>query len=293
MGSALARAFVGAGYDTTVWNRTIAKAEALAAAGAVLAESVPEAVGSAEIVVVNVSDYAASAALLRDQATAADLSGKLIVELTSGSQRGAREAANWAETQGAAYLDGAIMATPNFIGTDAGTILFSGPRAAFDSNSAALGALGGNLQFVGEDPGIANALDNALLGQMWGALFGVLHAIAICQVEQIDLAEFARQRIAFAPVVEGGASDLVERTRTGRLAGDQDTLASISVHYGAFKHLLEVTEERKLDRGASDAHAAIFERAIAAGRLHDDFRGADAVHAKARMSGENLPRTEK
>ncbi|MYU15304.1 NAD(P)-binding domain-containing protein, partial [Streptomyces sp. SID8361] len=34
MGTALARALVGAGHRTTVWNRTAAEAEALAAEGA-------------------------------------------------------------------------------------------------------------------------------------------------------------------------------------------------------------------------------------------------------------------
>ena len=54
---------------------------------------------------------------------------------------------------GPSYLDGAIMATPDFIGTDAGTILISGQRQAFDANEDMFRALGGNVQHVGEEPG--------------------------------------------------------------------------------------------------------------------------------------------
>ena len=47
-----------------------------------------------------------------------------------------------------------------------------------------LRALGGNVQHVGEDLGLADALDSALLALMWGALFGALHAITVCKAER-------------------------------------------------------------------------------------------------------------
>ena len=157
MGSALARALLQAGHRTTVWNRTAQRAEPLAALGAAAAVSVLEAVNAAEIIIVSVSDYKATAAILRDAAVASAIQGKLIVELTSGTPHGAREAARWCADHGAGYLDGAIMATPDFIGTDAGTILISGAVKAFDTNTEMFRALGGNVQHVGEDPGRARA----------------------------------------------------------------------------------------------------------------------------------------
>ena len=67
MGSALARALLQSGYRTTVWNRTKQKAEPLAALGATVAASVLEAVNAAEIIIVNVSDYEATAAVLHER----------------------------------------------------------------------------------------------------------------------------------------------------------------------------------------------------------------------------------
>lgn len=270
MGSALAHALLKVGYPTTVWNRTTEKTRPLAAVGATVAASVREAVETAEIVVVNVTNYSATKALLRGDAALA-VRGKLIVELTSGTPNGARKAAEWFAGQGARYLDGAIMATPDFIGTAAGTILLSGRKWDFDASQKMLGALGGNVQHVGEDPGLANALDSALLALMWGALFGTLHAIAVCQAEKIDLGELARQWAATSPVVDGLVTDLIRRTNAGRFASDDETLSSISPHYSSFQHLLKLMEARKIDLSVVNGYNAVFQRAIAAGHEHDDF----------------------
>ncbi|MCX8567576.1 MULTISPECIES: NAD(P)-binding domain-containing protein [Hyphomicrobiales] len=281
MGSALARALLAEGHRTTVWNRTRDKAEPLAALGAVIAPSVLDAVSAAEIVIVNVSDYAATADILRDVAVASAIRGKLIVELTSGTPHGAREVADWCARHGASYLDGAIMATPDFIGTDAATILISGQSQAFQENDAVFRALGGNVQHVGQDPGRANALDSALLALMWGALFGALNAIAVCQAEEIELGELGSQWTATAPVVEGLVTDLIKRTNAGRFASDEETLSSIAIHHSSFQHLLGLMDARGIDRSVVDGYGFIFQRAIAAGQVHGDFAALSQFLGKA------------
>ena len=281
MGSALARSLLAAGHRTTVWNRTRDKAEPLAALGAVIAPSVLDAVSAAEIIIVNVSDYAATADILHDATVASAVRGKLIVELTSGTPHGAREVADWCARHGASYLDGAIMATPDFIGTDAGTILISGQSQAFQENDAVFRALGGNVQHVGQDPGRANALDSALLALMWGALFGALNAIAVCQAEEIELGELGRQWTATAPVVEGLVTDLIKRTSAGRFAADEETLSSIAIHHSSFQHLLELMDARGIDRSVVDGYGSIFQRAIAAGQVHGDFAALSQFLGKA------------
>ena len=62
MGSALARAFAAAGHDVAVWNRTPSKARAVGG-GTVAFENLIEAVSGRGLVVVSVSNYAASAEL--------------------------------------------------------------------------------------------------------------------------------------------------------------------------------------------------------------------------------------
>ncbi|GAA1949060.1 NAD(P)-dependent oxidoreductase [Catenulispora subtropica] len=59
MGAPMAARLIGAGYDVTVWNRTAARAEPLAALGATVAGTPAEAVADAAFVVTMLSDPSA------------------------------------------------------------------------------------------------------------------------------------------------------------------------------------------------------------------------------------------
>ena len=287
MGSAVAGALLEAGYPLLVWNRTPAKAAALVARGATLASTAEAAVRDASLVVAVLSDYAATDQLLRSPAGVEAMRGKTLVQLASGSPRLARENAAWAATHAVGYLDGAIMATPNFIGQAEAALLYAGTRDLFDEHHAVLRVLGGATTFVGEDPGLASALDTALLTQMWGALAGGLHAVAVAEAEAVPFDAFLLQFCAFKPVVYNAVLDLFKRARTGRLGGDLETLASIGAHYGAYRHLLEIAEARGLDQGVPRALDAIFRRALGDGRSEDDF-AALLTYVRAPAAAEPL-----
>lgn len=270
MGSALAGALLDGGKQVTVWNRTRERTLPLAAKGATVAESAAAAIEASDIVLVNVRDYPASADLLGTADARAALKGRLVVELSSGTPGQAREAAARVKDSGAEFIAGAIMATPNFIGTENGVILFSGPADAYARHDKIFNLLGA-AQHVGEDPGLASALDLALLTQMWGLLFGTLHAAAICEANGVGLADFARHRLAFTPTVEGAAEDLIARAAAQRLAGDAATLASLATHWSSFRHMLADSRANGIDVRTAQGWEAIFERAIAAGHADDDF----------------------
>lgn len=271
MGSALVKAFLQQAHPTTVWNRTREKCEPLATQGARIAASVKEAVSSAEVVVVNVNDYDVSDQLLRVDDVTQALRGKLVVQLTSGSPALAREQATWARQHGIAYLDGAIMGTPDFIGQPEGTLLYAGPKALFERYQPVLLALGGNTQHVSEDEGHASALDSALLFQMWGSLFGILQAVAIARAEQLSLETLGTFLQATVPVVDGAERDLMARIQGNRLSADAATLASLEVHHIAFKHMLDLCKARGIDRSLPEAMEGIFQEALKAGHAPDDF----------------------
>jgi 3-hydroxyisobutyrate dehydrogenase-like beta-hydroxyacid dehydrogenase len=271
MGSALAKAFLKQGYETSVWNRTKSKCEPLAALGAQLAPSVQDAAAAAEIVVVNVNDYVTSDRLLRPDDVTKALRGKLVVQVTSGSPRLAREMATWAGGHGIQYLDGAIMATPNLIGEPECTILYSGSADLFEKYKPVLLALGGNAIHVGSDVGHASTLDSALLVVMWGALFGAVQGAAICQAEQLRLDAYLNYLEPILPQVNGWVRDTVQRIADGRLASDEATLASIDVHHVALRALLELCGERGIQQAVPNAFDQLFQVAIKAGHAQDDF----------------------
>jgi 3-hydroxyisobutyrate dehydrogenase-like beta-hydroxyacid dehydrogenase len=271
MGSALVRAFLAGGYATSVWNRTPAKSRPLAALGAQIADTVQDAVITGDMVVVNVNDYATSSDLLQSDGVAEGLRGKLLVQLTSGSPRQARDMAMWAQRHDVQYLDGAIMATPNLIGGPECTILYAGPGELFEQHKPILRALGENALHVGSDVGHASALDSALLVVMWGALFGGLHGAAICQAEEISLEAYMRYLEPVLPQLSGWVMEDVKRINDGRLVGDESTLATVDAHYGAFRCLMDLCRERGVSQVVPSAFDHLFRAAIEAGHVQDDF----------------------
>ncbi|MFE3666994.1 NAD(P)-binding domain-containing protein, partial [Streptomyces sp. NPDC059164] len=101
MGQALAGTFLAAGHPTTVWNRTAGKADGLVAEGAVSAATVAEAVAGSELVVICVATYANVTELLAP--LGGELSGKVLVNLTTGTPEDARTTSSWASGHGIAY----------------------------------------------------------------------------------------------------------------------------------------------------------------------------------------------
>ncbi|NUU23983.1 MAG: NAD(P)-dependent oxidoreductase [Streptomycetaceae bacterium] len=187
MGTALADAFRTAGHRTTVWNRSPEKADPLVERGAHRADDAVAAVSASDAVVVCVSDYATARAVLAP--AAAELRGKLLVNLTNGTPEQARDTAAWAAEQGADYIDGGIMAVPQMIAGPDALILYSGAKTVFDRHADLFAALG-TARHLGEDPGLAPLFDLALLSGMYGMFTGFYQAVALVGSEKAEATDF-------------------------------------------------------------------------------------------------------
>ncbi|MCJ1677484.1 NAD(P)-binding domain-containing protein [Streptomyces sp. APSN-46.1] len=207
MGTALARTWLAAGHPLTVWNRTPAKAEALAAEGAAVAASPAEAVAASGLVVLCLLDDASIGSAL----DGVGLAGKDLVNLTTGTPAEGRARAVWAEERGARFLDGGIMGTPSMIGNPAagGYVFYSGSRRLFDTHRTVLEVPAG-ARFVGENPGCAALHDVALLSAMTGLFAGISHAFALIEGEDIspkDLAPLLTEWLGAMGFFAGSAAE--------------------------------------------------------------------------------------
>ena len=108
MGSALARTLMQNGYAVTVWNRSSDKAEALAQAGAGVAESAGVALSTSAATITCIASHEQTIELLED--CAASLAGKTIIELSTGGAAEARELAELLSNHDASWLIGIINA---------------------------------------------------------------------------------------------------------------------------------------------------------------------------------------
>jgi len=265
MGTALASALLGAGHRTTVWNRTAAKAEGLVAQGALLADSAGSAVNASPVIIACVSDYASLQQILAPVADG--LGGRVLVNLTSGDSAQAHEMARWTEQQGAAYLDGAIMAVPPTIGTAAAVILLSGPEAAFTTHQSTFDALG-TTAYLGEDHCLSALYDVAGLSMMWGVLNAWLHGVALLGTAGVSASTYTPFAAQLAQETVGWLAGYADQVDAGTYPPDDATL---DTHAGAMIHLIEESERLGVNAEIPRLFKALVDRAITAGQAESSY----------------------
>ncbi|MFI9149533.1 NAD(P)-dependent oxidoreductase [Streptomyces sp. NPDC053367] len=276
MGSALVRAWLAAGHPVTVWNRTPARAEALAAEGAAVARSAAEAVAANRLVIVCLLDDASVGSALET----ADLTGRDIVDLTTGTPAEGRTRAAWAEACGARFLDGGIMAVPPMIGSpDSGAYVFySGSSALFEEHRDTLAVPAGTT-YVGTDPGFAALHDVALLSAMSGMFAGVFHAFALVRHEDIAPKDFA-------PLLEGwlkAMAGLVHNAADQLESGDfhRNVVSNAAMQATGNGTLLRTAEEQGVSAELLTPYMVLMDRLVAAGRGDEDTTGMVDLLLKA------------
>jgi 3-hydroxyisobutyrate dehydrogenase len=107
MGSALAARLAGLNHEVTVWNRTAAKAQAAAPAGAKIAATPRELASGAEIVISILTNADAISAAYdgKDGLLAGDIKGKLFIEMSTVRPATEQALAAKVAAQGAALVD--------------------------------------------------------------------------------------------------------------------------------------------------------------------------------------------
>lgn len=262
MGAALARALLRGGASVTIWNRTAAKAEALVREGASLAASAAAAVAASPIVIVCVSNYAATREVLQTPAVAAALAGRVLVQLSTGTPKEARELGAWARTHGADYVDGAILAWPRQIGGASAVILVSGAESALARADGALRLLAGGLTRMGPELGSSAALFAAVLAYLAMRWIGICHGARICEAEGLSVAGFGEVLAGLAGVLAEDARHMGAVIASGRFERPESTLATAG---GDVERLVQHAAEAGIADEVPRFAAGLFRRAIAAG----------------------------
>ncbi|MQY08431.1 NAD(P)-dependent oxidoreductase [Actinomadura macrotermitis] len=274
MGTAFARAWLAAGYPLTVWNRTAARAEPLAAAGAEVAATPAEAVAAADLVVLCLLDDASVGAVLED----AGLTGKDVVNLTTGTPAEGRARAAWAAARGARFLDAGIMAVPPMIGVpDSGAYVFySGDRALFDAHRAALAVPAGAV-YAGENAGHAALQDVALLSAMTGMFAGVSHAFALIRKE-IAPKEFAPLLVGWLTAMAPYAHGMADHLESGDYT--EGVTSNLAMMVKGNATLLNTAAEQGVSPELLTPFMDLMERRVADGHRDEDLTGVVGLLAR-------------
>ncbi|WP_067544381.1 NAD(P)-dependent oxidoreductase [Nocardia crassostreae] len=256
MGSALIRSWLAAGYAVTVWNRSARTVPE----GAALAATAGAAVAANSLVVVCLLDDASVRATL----DSVDLTGRDVVNLTTGTPAEARALSEWIAARGGRFLDGGIMAVPSMIGV-AGSgayVFYSGSPEAHEAHAEAL-AVPAGVTYVGADAGFAALYAMALLSGMWGMFAGAAHAFALIGRENISPVEFAPLLVGYQQAMAAYAYGTAAQLESGDYAeGVESNLSMMATTNGT---LLRTAAEQGVSPELLTPFMALMDRRVAEG----------------------------
>lgn len=198
MGSGMARNLIDAGHELTVWNRTVAKAEALD--GAKVAANLQSLGAECDIVFICVSDTPdVESVVLGDQGILSGMSGGTIVDHSTISPIRTKTLAETAAEHGVDWIDAPVSGGSE--GAQNGTlaVMVGGSAAALDRARDYMDAYSSSIVHVGEEPG------SGQMAKMVNQILVVVNQLAASEALLLaDAAGLDLEKTLAA--VEGGAA---------------------------------------------------------------------------------------
>ncbi|MFC9996504.1 NAD(P)-dependent oxidoreductase [Nocardia sp. NPDC127526] len=257
MGQSMVKAFLKAGVEVTVWNRSPEKAEAMVELGAKRAATVAEAIDANEVTVVSLTHYAAMYDVLGQAQDR--LRGKVIANLSSDSPEKARAGAAWVREHGAEFISGGVMSAGDNIEHPASYIFYSGPRETFDKVSELLLPLSPQ-EYLGLDDGLAQIFYQGLLTIFHPWLLAFDQATAMISRSGHDIAQF----VPFAVRSAAAFPYFMEEFSVANQNGGWADVASLKMMDAGAQHIIDASEEVGVDAVLSHTAQNLWRKAVAA-----------------------------
>lgn len=264
MGSALAAVLIDAGHPTTVWNRSLVKAQPLAARGATAAGSAEAAVSASPLIVACLFDQASVHEVL--DPIASSLRGRALINVTTTTPSEARELADWAAGHGIGYLDGGIMAVPEMIGGPGSVVFYSGSATVFEDHRGVLDRWGQSSYF-GHDAGLASLYDLAMLAGMYVMFAGFMHGAAMVVSEGVSASDFAARAAPFLAAMTGAFADFAATIDAKGYAGEDQQ----SLDFSDLTRVVTASVEQGMSAEVLQPVHEMIRRQIAAGHGKEGF----------------------
>lgn len=274
IGAPVARNLQRRGFAVRAWNRTAAKAQALAADGVAIAAQAADAVRGAAIIVTVLKDGPAVLEAMR--AAAPGLApGALWLQLSTVGAEAMAPLAQFAEQHGLVFYDCPVQGTRQPAEQAKLVILAAGPSAQRAQAQLVFDAIGQRSLWIAEQAGAASRLKLALNHWAFALTHGLAESLALARGLGVDPA-------LVVEAVRGGPMD------SGFFQAK--AAAMLSGSYGASFTLANAVKDARLVADAAagaglwldGAQAGLrrFERALAAGHGDKDMAASHlAPHA--------------
>jgi 3-hydroxyisobutyrate dehydrogenase len=268
MGSGMAQNLLKAGFPLTVYNRTRAKADALSAQGARVADTPKDAVCDAQVIISMVGDDTASQAMWlgEDGALAGAEPGAVLIECSTLSIAWVRELAALAAARGLEFLDSPVSGSKDAAEAGELKLMVGGDAAALERARPALDAISQRISHFG--PTGAGAVIK-LVNNMMGAVQTVALAEGLLLAERAGLdmeqvVELLTNGAPGSPVVKG---------KIGRMVAHDygNTEFALKWMHKDATYALRVAEELGTPMPTLAAARELYQTAIGLGYGDNDF----------------------
>jgi 3-hydroxyisobutyrate dehydrogenase len=280
MGGPMAANLLAAGYELTAWNRTAAKTEPLAAAGARVAGSPAEVAAASEVTFTCVTASADVEAVVLGPGGVIEgaTPGSIVVDCSTIAPATARKVHARLAERGVAMLDAPVSGGD--VGAKAGTlaIMVGGDAETFERALPVLRAIGKTIVHVGP-PGAGQVVK--LCNQVAGGLnlLAMAEAISLCRRSGVDPAKMLE-------VVSAGAAGswMLQHLGPRAVAGDFAPGFMVDLMQKDLGLVLEAAHETHTPLPGSALVRQLFEMLQARGRGREGTQAI--VEALALLAGE-------
>lgn len=265
IGAAVARNLVRKGFNVRAWNRTAAKAEALAADGVEPYGDIVEAVQGAAILVTVMKDGpAVSEAIVK--ATAGFARGTIWLQLSTVGVQAIDSLAGFAAENGLIFYDAPVQGTRQPAEQGKLVILASGPESERDTAQSIFDAIGQRTLWVSDVPGASSRLKLALNAYVFALTHGTAETLAIARALGVDPA-------LVIEAVTGGPLDsgYFQAKGAAMLKGDFSTSFSVDNGVKDARLVVDALAGTGIRADLAEAGLGRFQRAARAGHGDKDI----------------------
>src|SRR5690349_492602 len=252
MGAAMARNWSAAGESVRVWNRTRAKAEPLADAGAQVTDDPAAAVDGVDVIVTMLYDADAVETAMR-AAGRALRPGMVWLQMSTVGVEGAERLARFAAEFGLTYVDAPVLGTREPAEQGKLIVLASGPEDLRDLVERLVDPVAAQVRWVGS-AGTGSRLKLVVNSWVLTVVAGVADSIALAEGLGLDRADFL-------DAIRGGALDLPYAHVKGDLMRRREFPPSFPVS-GALKDarlIVDAGDRAGVDLSVVDAIAGLLD----------------------------------
>jgi 3-hydroxyisobutyrate dehydrogenase-like beta-hydroxyacid dehydrogenase len=264
MGTAIAERVLDAGYGLLVSNRTPAKAEGLAARGAVVAGTPAELAGQVDVVLTSLADDDALEAVAREVVGAAR-AGAVLVDVSTVSPAASARVAGWAEEASVEYLRAPVSGNPTVVRAGNLSFIVSGSAETLARVEPILRAIGPTIHHVGEgeQARVVKLAINLMIGGLAQLMSEALVLGEAAGVSRASLLEVMGSSAAGAPFVKYKTEPL--------LRDDFSATFTTALMEKDLDLVLDAAEDAGVELPVATKMKALVRAAVEAGYGDDDF----------------------